>query len=74
MLDMSLICGFYEPELVDAHRCFHSFESLKTHKKTLWGCFLIQFSLLRREKYKKIHIRNLLPPEGLRYTFLVLSR
>ena len=42
MLDMSLIRGFYELELVDAHWYFHSFESLKTAKKTLEGCFFIQ--------------------------------
>ena len=74
MLDMSLIRGFYEPELVDTCWCFHSFESLKTAKKILGWCFFIQFSLPRSEKYKKIHRRTLLAPERLRYTFLVLSR
>ena len=41
MLDKALIHGFYEPELVNAQRCFHSFESLETAKKTLAGCFFI---------------------------------
>ena len=39
MLDKELIRGFYELELVDARWCFHSFESLKTPKKTLGGAF-----------------------------------
>ena len=39
MLDMSLIRGFYEPELVDARWCSLNFESLKTSKKTLGGVF-----------------------------------
>ena len=43
MFDRSLIRGFNEPELVNAHRCFHSFESLKTLKKTLGGCFFVNF-------------------------------
>ena len=47
MLDMSLIRAFDEPELVDAHWYFHSFESLKTLKKTLGGFFFVQFSILR---------------------------
>ena len=62
MLNMSPIHGFYDPELVDACWCFHSFESPKTLKKTLGGCFFIQFSFLRPEKYKTIHRRNLLAP------------
>ena len=37
MLDMSLVCGFCEPELVDDRWCFYNFESLETLKKTLWG-------------------------------------
>ena len=37
MLDKALIRGFYEPKLVHARRCFHSLESLKNPKKTLWG-------------------------------------
>ena len=39
MLNKALIHGFYEPELVHARQCFHSLESLKTPKKTPWGCF-----------------------------------
>ena len=34
---MSLIRGFYEPELVHAHLVFSCLESLKTPKKTLGG-------------------------------------
>ena len=52
MLDMSPIRGFYDPELVDARWCFHSFESIKTLKKTLRGFFFIQFSILSP---KEIH-------------------
>ena len=74
MLDMSLIRGFYEPDLVYAHCCFHSFESLKTMKKNLGGCFFIQVSLMRPEKYKKIRRRTLLALEELRYTFFIFSR
>ena len=40
MLDASLICGFYNPEELYARRCFHSFESLETPKKTLQGTIL----------------------------------
>ena len=39
MLDMSLIRGFYDPELVDARWCFHSFESQKMPKKNIGGTF-----------------------------------
>ena len=74
MLDMSLICGFYNPKLVDVRWCFHSFESLKTPNKTLGGFFFVQFSLPRPKSHKKIHRRTLLASEELRYTFFVLSR
>ena len=74
MLDMSLIHGFYYPELVDTRRCFHSFEILKTPKKTLGGCFFIQFSLLRPEKYKTNHKRTLLASKEVRHTFFVVSQ
>ena len=73
MLDKALIHGFYEPKLVDSWWCFNSFESLKNPKKTLGGCFFIQFSLLRPEKYKTNHIRTLLASEEVRRTFFVLS-
>ena len=63
ILDKVLIRGFYEPELVDARRCFHNFESLKNPKKTPGGDFFVQFSLLRLEKYKTDHIRTLLASE-----------
>ena len=39
-LIVSLIRGFYEPELVHARRCFHSLESLKTPKNLPGGPFL----------------------------------
>ena len=74
MLDKELIREFYDPKLVNARWCFHSLEILKTPKKTLGGCFFIQFSLLRMEKYKKIYKRTLLAPGGIRYTFFVLSQ
>ena len=41
MLDKALIHGFYDPKLVNAQRFFHSFESLKTPKKTLGGFFFV---------------------------------
>ena len=74
MLDKALICGFYEPELVHAQRCFHSLESLKTPKKTPGGSFFIQFSLLRSEKYKTNHRRTLLDSEEVRRTFFIISQ
>ena len=74
ILDKALIRGFYEPELVHARRCFHSLEILKTPKKTLEGCFFIQFSLLRLEKYKTNHRRTLLAFKELRCTFFVFSQ
>ena len=74
MLDMTLTRGFYDPELVNAPRCFHSFESLKNSKKTLGGCFFIQFSLMRPKKYKTIHKRTLLSFKEVRHTFFVLSQ
>ena len=74
MLDKALILIFYEPELVHDRRCFHSLESLKTPKKTLGGCFFIQFSLLKLEKYKTNHIITLLDSEEVRHTFFVFSQ
>ena len=75
MLDKALICGFYDPKLVlHARQCFHSLESLKNPKKTLGGCFFVQFSLLRVEKYKTNHIRTLLSSKEVRHTFFVLSQ
>ena len=74
MLDKSLTCGFYEPKLVHAQRCFHSLESLKTLKKVLGGEFSIQFSLLRPEKYKTNHRRTLLASEEVRRTFFVFCQ
>ena len=59
---MSLIHGFYEPELVHAHLVFSWLENLKTLKKTLEGSFFIQFSLLSPKKYKTYHRRTLLTP------------
>ena len=59
-LIVSLICGFYEPELVHAHLVFSCLESLKNLKKTPGGSFFLQFSLLRPEKYKTYHRRTLL--------------
>ena len=58
-LIVSLIRG-YDPELVHAQSVFSHLESLKTPKKTPGGSFFVQFSLLRPEKYKKYHRRNLL--------------
>ena len=52
---------------------FSCLESLKTLKKTPGGVLFVQFSLLRSEKYKTFHIRTLLDPEGLSYTFFILS-
>ena len=72
MLDKALIRGFYKPELVNARQCFHSFESVKTPKKTPGGNFFVQFSLMRPEKYKTNHIRTLLASEEVRRTFFVL--
>ena len=57
---MSLIRGFYEPELVHAHLVFSCLESLKTPKKTPRGSFFIQFSLLKSKKYKTYLRRTLL--------------
>ena len=74
MLDMSLIHGFYELELVHARGSFHSLESLKTPKKTLGGDFFIQFSPLRPEKYKINHRRTLLASEEVRHTFFIFSQ
>ena len=74
MFDKALIRGFYEPELVHARWCFHSLESMKTPNKTSGGCFFVQFSLLRPEKYKTNHIRTLLASEEVRRTFFILSR
>ena len=74
MLDKAMVHLFYEPELVNAQWCFHSLEILKTPKKTLGGNFFVQFSLLRPEKYKTNHRRNLLASEEVRHTFFVLSQ
>ena len=56
---MSLIRGFYEPELVHAHLVFSYLESLKTLKKTPGVSFFIQFSLLKLKKYKT-YLRRIL--------------
>ena len=53
---------------------FSCLESLKAPKKTLGGSFFIQFSLLRPEKYKTYHKRNLLALEEIRRAFIVLSQ
>ena len=74
MLDKALIHGFYKPEIVHAHWCFHSLESLKNPKKTLGGNFFVQFSLLRPKMYKTNHRRTLLASEEVRHTFFVISR
>ena len=52
---------------------FSYFESLKTPKKTPWGSFFIQFSLLRLKKYKTNHKKTLLAFEEVRRTFFVFS-
>ena len=53
---------------------FSYFENLKTPKKTLGGCFFIQFSLLQPKKYKTNHRRTLLASEEVRRTFFVFSQ
>ena len=70
MLDISLFHGFYEPKLVNARRCFHSFESLKTKKEDSSGVFFLKFSMLSPKKYKAIHRRNLLAKENYGISFL----
>ena len=37
MLDMTLIRGFYDLDLLNSHLCFHSFESLKNSKEDSRG-------------------------------------
>ena len=73
-LIVSLIRGFNEPEPVHAQLVFSHLESLKTPKKTPGGSFLIQFSLLRPEKYKTNHRITLLAFKEARHTFLYLIR
>ena len=60
---MSLIRGFYNPELVNAHLVFSYLERLKMPKKTPVGSFFVQFSLLKLKKYKTYLRRTLLTSE-----------
>ena len=54
MLDKALICGFYELELVNAQRCFDSFESRKNSKEDSMGVLFCKVSLLSPKKCKTI--------------------
>ena len=60
MLDKALIHGFYKPELVDAQWCFHSFETMKTPKKTPRELHFRKVGLLSPKKCKTIQRRTLL--------------
>ena len=40
-LDMSLICGFYNPELVNVCQCFHGFEFLEKSKEDFRGFIFV---------------------------------